>query len=187
MVISFITSRLDDCNSVFGGLPAAEITRLQRIHNNATRLVLRKSKRDHVSPLLQRLHWLSIPARIDYKVATLAYRHLEGSLPPYLSSTLFLYQPSRSLRSSQEKLLKVPRENLKAFGHRSVCQLSGPYRLKLASICNPSIPFPCFLPNIPQNSPLCKVFPSFPVTHLVHLSSRGGERERERELSLIHI
>ena len=119
VVISFITSRLDDCNSVFGGLPAAEITRLQRIHNNATRLVLRKSKRDHVSPLLQRLHWLSIPARIDDKVATLAYRHLEGSLPPYLSSTLFIYQPSRSLRSSQEKLLKVPRENLKAFGHRS--------------------------------------------------------------------
>lgn len=119
LVISFITSRLDYCNSIFVGLPETEINRLQRIQNNAASLALRKSKRDHVSLLLQHLHWLLIPARIDYKIATLAYRHFDGSLPSYLSSALVINQPSRSLRSTHEKLLKVPRQNLKAFGRRS--------------------------------------------------------------------
>ena len=54
------------------------------------------------------------------KIATLkTYRHFDGTLPPYLSSTLKTYQPSRSLRLNDEKLLKVPRMNLKSFGYRS--------------------------------------------------------------------
>lgn len=43
-----------------------------------------------------------IPARIDYKSITLAYRRFDASFPPYLSSVLVIYQPSRSLRSSHE-------------------------------------------------------------------------------------
>ena len=53
------------------------------------------------------------------KIATLAYRHFDGSLPPYLSSSLCTYEPSRSLRFSNEKLLKIPKQNLKSFGQRS--------------------------------------------------------------------
>ena len=111
--------RLDYCNSIFVGLPAAKLNRPQKVQNNEARLILRKSKRDHVSLLLQHFHWLPTPARIDDKIATQHYRHFDGSLPPNLSSTLVIYQPSRSLRSSHEKLLKVPRKNLKAFGHCS--------------------------------------------------------------------
>ena len=37
----------------------------------------------------------------------------------YLSSSLCPYQPSRSLRSSTEGLLKIPKTNLKTFGERS--------------------------------------------------------------------
>ena len=48
----------------------------------------------------------------------LAYRHFKGSLPPYLSSSLCTYEPSRSLRS-YEKLLKIPKRNLKSFGQCS--------------------------------------------------------------------
>ena len=43
----------------------------------------------------------------------------DGSLPPYLSSSLCTYEPSRSLRSSNEKLLKIPKRNLRWFGKRS--------------------------------------------------------------------
>ena len=57
----------------------------------AARLILKKSKRDHVTSLLKELHWLPVKYRIQYKLATLALRHFDGTLPPYLSSSLCTY------------------------------------------------------------------------------------------------
>ena len=99
LVAAMVISRLNYCNSIFIGLPADQIARLQRVQNNAERLVLKKRRRkkkrkkkrrrrDHVTPLLKELHWLAVKFRCQYKIATLAYRHFEGSLPPYLSSSL---------------------------------------------------------------------------------------------------
>ena len=65
-----ITSRLDYCNATFAGVVDEQIERIQKIQNNAARLILKKSKRDHVTPLLKELHWL----------ATLAFRHFDGTL-----------------------------------------------------------------------------------------------------------
>ena len=139
LMCSFVLSRLDYCNATLAGLPATHIARLQRIQNNAARLVLQKSKRQHVTLLLKQLHCLPIQTRIDYKLATLAFRHFDGSLPQYLSSRLDIYQPSRSLRSSNDRLLRVPRWKLKSFGYRSfsyqgpVVWNSLPTDLKLSS------------------------------------------------------
>ena len=119
LVCSFVLSRLDYCNTTLAGLPATHIARLLRIQNNAARLLLQKSTRQHVTPLLKQLHWLPIQTRIDCKLATLAFRHFDGSLPQYLSSRLDIYQLSRSLRSSNDRLLRVPRWKLKYFGYRS--------------------------------------------------------------------
>ena len=40
-------------------------------------------------------------------------------LPPYLSSSLCTYEQSCSLQSCNEKLLKIPKRNLKSFGQHS--------------------------------------------------------------------
>ena len=119
LVCSFVLSRLHCYNAALAGLPATRIAHLQRIQNNAARLVLLKLKRQHVTPLLKQLHWLPIQTRIDYKLAALGFRHFDGSLPQYLSSGLDIYQPSLSLRSSNDRLLRVPRWKLKSFGYRS--------------------------------------------------------------------
>ena len=99
LVAAMIISRLE--YSVFTGVPADEVTQLQRIQNNAALLVMKKIKRNHVTSLLKEHHWLPAKFRCQYKIATLAYRNFEGSLPLYLSSFLCTYQPSRSLRSSK--------------------------------------------------------------------------------------
>ena len=113
LVCLFVLSRLDYCNASLAGLPATHIARLQRMQNNAARVVLQKSKRQHATPLLKQLHWLPIQTRIDYNLATLAFRHFDSPLPQYISSRLniyiYIYQPSRSLRSSNDRLPRVPR------------------------------------------------------------------------------
>ena len=68
---------------------------------------VRKQKSDYVTTLLGKNKTktrLPVEARIHYKIATLAFKRFENSLPPHLSELRDTYQPSRTLRSSSEKL-----------------------------------------------------------------------------------
>ena len=118
--VAFILSRLDYCNALMAGLPDCKISKLQHIQNCAARLVLRKSKHDHATPLLRELHWLPIRARIDYKIAVLCYQCLNvDAMPTYLCDLLAPYAPARTLRSSGTSLLAQPRFSLCTFGNRA--------------------------------------------------------------------
>ena len=79
----------DYCNSILAGLPLKQISRLQRVQNNAAKVVLRKSNFDHVTPLLQKLHWLPIKFRPQYSAPS-----VWNSLPSDLRncSTLPLFK-----------------------------------------------------------------------------------------------
>ena len=142
LVASIITSRLDYCNAAFAGVANEQIARIQKIQNNAAWLILKKSKRDHVTPLLKELHWLPVKYCIRYKLTTLTFRHFDGTLLPCLSSSLCTYQPSRSLHSSTESLLKIPKTNLKTFSERSFGYIAPTvwYSLPADLRASPSLP-----------------------------------------------
>jgi len=79
MVVSLVLQRLDFGNATLAGLPAYQLSRLQSVLNAAARLVfLRSSRYDHVTPLLQELHWLRIEQRIEFKLSVLVFRCLNG-------------------------------------------------------------------------------------------------------------
>ena len=119
LINSVVTSRLDFSNFTLTGITSDQINRLQRVQNCSARLIAKKRKHEHITPILTELHWLPLEFRIQYKLPVFAFHHFEGTLPPYLSSVLHIYQPPRVLRSSSEKLLKIPRVNLKSAGERS--------------------------------------------------------------------
>jgi len=53
---SLILSRIDYCNAALHGAPSYSIKKLQRVQNNAARIVLEAPRRSHASPLLRTLH-----------------------------------------------------------------------------------------------------------------------------------
>ena len=106
---TLVSSKLDYCNSLFFNLPDSSINRLQRIQNSLARIVMPFVKRfDHVTPALQKLHWLPIRQRITFKIATLTFKTLQSGQPSYLSDLLHRNIPTRSLRSSSQNLLHIP-------------------------------------------------------------------------------
>ena len=114
-----MTARLDYCNSILIGISDAAIHKLQLLQNAAARLVSKTGRYEHITPVMQALHWLPVKQRIEFKVLVLTYKALNGLAPPYVCDMIQPYQPTRALMSADTNLLAVPRVRLKTFGHRS--------------------------------------------------------------------
>ena len=108
LVHAFVSSRLDYCNALYLGIPQKQLSRLQLVQNCAARLLAGANRRDHVTPLLESLHWLPIEQRIRFKILLLVFKAVNDIGPKYLCDLFSNYVPSRSLRSENQTLLVVP-------------------------------------------------------------------------------
>ena len=126
LVHAFITSRLDYCNSLLAGISVGLMNQLQSVIRVAARLVMRKRKFDPISnDIRDRLHWLPVKSRIDFKLGLLVYKCLHGEAPSYLAEMLehksdnpALHRLRNTANRGPGKLV-VPRTRLKTFGPRS--------------------------------------------------------------------
>ena len=121
LITTLVLSRLDYCNSLISNISQDKLKRLQVIQNSAAKLVTRQKRMAHSLPLLLDLHWLPVKERIDFKIAMLCFKCLNGQAPTYLTDFLQLNEPSRNLRSSSDKtrLKQTVEYNYKFYGGRS--------------------------------------------------------------------
>ena len=119
LVHALISSRLDYGNGFLYVVPKFLIKCLQSVQNSAARIIARCGRYDHITPLLAELHWLPVSSRIIFKILLLTYKALHGLAPAYIRDLLHLYVPSRSLRSSSDVLLRIPRSRLVSCGDRT--------------------------------------------------------------------
>ena len=118
IIHAFVTSRLDNGNALFYGLPQNQISRLQHIQNTAARVVTLSRKSCHMTPILKELHWLPVSQRIVFKLMLIVHKSVNNIAPIYISELLKVYTPSRNLRSSNMSLLKEPTSK-RTWGDRS--------------------------------------------------------------------
>jgi len=79
--VALVLTKLDYGSATLARLPAVQLDRLKSVLNAAARLIYRRRKFDHVSPLLKELHWLRVPERITFRLAVLAYRCQHNMAP----------------------------------------------------------------------------------------------------------
>jgi len=93
---------LDYCNSLLCGIFDTLPRRLHSVQNAAARVITRTPRRDHITPILNHLHWLPVRQRVAFKLAVLVYKALNNRAPEYLSQDCRLVGDTgrRELRSS---------------------------------------------------------------------------------------
>ena len=91
LVHSFVTSRLDYCNCLYAGVSSFLLERLQKIQNNAARLVLRIGRKHDSKELLRLLHWLPVQKRVDFKIACFVFKSLNNLSPSYIQDLIEVF------------------------------------------------------------------------------------------------
>ena len=84
IIHALISCRLDYCNSILYNVPKSKTDRLQRLQNQCARILTKSPRREHITPVLMKLHWLKIQDRIIYKMLMLTYKSYYNMAPPYL-------------------------------------------------------------------------------------------------------
>ena len=114
-----VSSHLDCNNSLLYGLPHNLLSSLQRVQNSAAHLITGTKRREHISPILRDLRWLTVKDRILFKILLLTYKAVHGHTPAYIRN-LISFTTLKSLRSAGQLALKPgPLSKTSSYGDRA--------------------------------------------------------------------
>jgi len=81
LIVALVLTKLDFENATLAAIPSFQLNCLQLDDHECTGssgVAFQSSRRDHITSLLYRLHWLHAPERIAYKQAVPVYQSLHG-------------------------------------------------------------------------------------------------------------
>ena len=98
-----VTARLDFQNALLAGSHLCVLKPLQKMQNQAARMLKKTSRTDHITPVLRELHWLPVKERTDFKLLVQVQKAVHDTkAPEYLREMFSLYQAPRQLRSTDD-------------------------------------------------------------------------------------
>ena len=115
-------NQLDYNNTLLYGISKRLSNRLQLVQNAAAKLITRNKKFDHVTPLLEELHWLPVEYRMIFKMMLICFKALQGTGPLYIKDMLTIAKPKGGYNfrwSKDTLLLEQPSTRLVTYGDRS--------------------------------------------------------------------
>ena len=178
-----VGSRLDYCNYLLAGTSVSNLARLQLVQNTLARVVTKKILLLYrITPVLADLHWLPVRHRLNFKIATIAFKVLHFQQPSYLAALIPRYVPTRSLRSSSSLSICVPSRKTAMARSKSFSSVASDIWNKLPCHLSSISALPAFrkrlkhhlfssaFPGIPSPSTditLCDATTSTNVNHII--------------------
>ena len=88
LLSAFALSCIDCCNSLLFGSTHDVTSHLQRMQNNAARVILRLPKSSSIATHLRSIHWFTVKGRSTYKIACWCHRCHSSTTPSYVTDML---------------------------------------------------------------------------------------------------
>lgn len=89
---TIIAPLFDYCGSIMVGISKTNVQHLQRLQNQAMRIILRCNRRAKIVDMLEALCFMSVKERIEYNVCIIVYKIMKGLCPKYLRNKIEVVQ-----------------------------------------------------------------------------------------------
>ena len=119
LVSAFVLSRIDYCNALQYGSSHDIKSHLQRIQNNAARVLMHLPVWSSITTHLKSLHWLPVNVRNTYKIACLRYHCHCSTAPSYVAEIEPSHTSNTRSSSCTMPLLNRPAHSKATHGDRS--------------------------------------------------------------------
>ena len=114
---AYILPHLDYCCTIWGNANLNLMDSVIKFQKRAARCILDKDFDSPSAEMFTELKWMTFPERVQYQKAILMYKIFNNLAPEYLKGlfkhTADIHQ--RSLRSTSDHLLYVPKPNIEQF------------------------------------------------------------------------
>ena len=114
---AYILPHLDYCCTIWGNTTADSINAVVKFQKRAARLILERDFDAPSAELFAELNWMIFPERVKFQKAIMMFKSMNNLAPPYIGQ-LFQHTNeihNRSLRSTAEDLLYVPKPKCETF------------------------------------------------------------------------
>ena len=113
---AYILPHLDYCCTIWGNANSELMNTLIKFQKRAARSILDKPIETPSGELFTELKWMTFPKRVMYQKDVLMYKIMNNLAPPYLAN-IFKSKDvhDRTLRSTSENLLYIPKPNIELY------------------------------------------------------------------------